>query len=191
MKTIRELMKNIFRDNRGNAAVEFVITFPVLLAFFFGAVSTFDAFRASRLISQASTTVVDLITRETDLTDDKFDRMVTVAESLAGRYATASDFVVSVTSISNPDDPDDAATLAIDWTKATDEDFEIEDTDLAGIDLPGIAEGDSVIFVRVRADYEPPLVSKFTDSFNFRYDTVRRARFVQNIPYPEATPDDD
>ncbi len=177
-------LQNKHVNERGSAGVEFALVLPMMMLAFFGAVTVFEAIRASRMISQASTTVVDLVTRQAEMTEGSFDLMVATAETIVGDYAANSSLEVTVTSILNPNDDDDLEEYEVGWSLATDSDNEIETEDLDLYTLPTISEGDSIIFVLVTAQFESAIVTKYiTSPIKMTRLAIRRPRFEQVVPF--------
>jgi Flp pilus assembly protein TadG len=175
--------RNMRRDQSGTAAAEFALVLPVLIVIFVASMSLFDAFRAKRLISQAATTVVDLATRATVMNDNRRDELYDVAAAIAGDYIDVDDYEISVTSIVNEFDTDDDDTLTVAWSFSNVSKAKLKDKDLKGIDLPTIAEGDSMVLVYVQASYAPPVLAGYVKGISFQQAAIRRPRFIQQIPY--------
>lgn len=173
----------IWRREDGVSVIEFALIFPVLLAGFIGTVGVFDAMRASRLMTQAATTVVDLVTRQTEMDDETFDQLIMTAEAIVGTYAINSDFEVVMTSVINPLDPEDADDLEVSWSESTNDDLALETEDLAALNLPSLAEGDTLVMVSVSAGYTPTYATGYIQPIDMRYTAIRRPRFVQQLTY--------
>lgn len=177
------------KGERGTAGVEFAIVLPMMILAFVGSFSVFQGVRASRLISQASTTVVDLVTRQAEMTDGSFTLMASTAEAIVGSFVESSSLDVTVTSILNPDDEDDALDYEVQWSLSTVTDGELETSDLAQINLPGIAETDTVILVSVKGRYKPKIAPMFVGPMLMKRTAIRRPRFSQSIAYVPPTGD--
>lgn len=182
------ILARFFRERRGTAATEFALVFPVMVMAYFGAVSSFEGFRARQAVTKASTTVVDLITRSQAMTEDRRDSLYEVADSLVGTKADMSP-TVTFTSVSNPiSDPDEDARV-IDWSYSNDSQTLIEEEeDLAALALPEIPKGNSVIIARVYIEHTPRFkLGGIFSKQNMVQITYRRPRFVLRIPTEVGT----
>ncbi|WP_306141538.1 hypothetical protein [Roseibium sp. MMSF_3412] len=176
------LPKSLLRDCSGVAAVEFALVLPFLVLVLINVVSFFDGFRGDKIISKTTGVVVDLVTRDKGaIDDDKFTELVNIATALTGKYAVSAEFTVVVASIRNVFDVDEDDELELVWSRSNVDDAVLEQGDLDELDLPFVAEGDSVIYVLVQAQYKPMLVNELLGTFTLSDNQVRRPRFVSEI----------
>ncbi|MEL7528077.1 MAG: hypothetical protein AAFN16_20050 [Pseudomonadota bacterium] len=176
------LPENFPRDCAGVAAVEFALVVPFLVLVLINVVSFFDGFRGDKTISKTTGVVVDLVTRDKGaIDDDKFTELVAVATALTGKYAVNSEFTVVVASIRNVFDVDEDDELELAWSRSNVDEAVLEQDDLDELDLPVIAEGDSVIYAHVQAQYKPMLINELIGTFTLSDNQVRRPRFVSEV----------
>lgn len=174
--------KNFPGDRAGVAAVEFALVLPFLILILINVVSFFDGFRGDKIISKTTGVIVDLVTRDKGpIDDDKFTELAAVATALTGKYALNSEFTVVVASIRNVFDVDEDDELELVWSRSNVDEAVLEQDDLDELDLPVVAEGDSVIYVLVQAQYKPMLVNELLGTFTLSDNQVRRPRFVSEI----------
>ncbi|MEM9106675.1 MAG: hypothetical protein AAGC96_13560 [Pseudomonadota bacterium] len=174
--------KNFKNDRDGIAAVEFALVLPFLVLILINVVSFFDGFRGDKIISKTTGVVVDLVTRDKGPIDDAaFEELVAVATALTGKYAVSSEFTVVVASIRNVFDVDEDDALELVWSRSNVDDAVLEQEDLDELDLPLVAEGDSVIYALVQAQYKPMLVNELIGTFTLSDHQVRRPRFISEI----------
>lgn len=170
------------QDRRGTAALEFAIVAPMLIvSLYFPAISSYEGVRASRSVNYASTTVADLLSRQSVLTEEARDRMFTTAGVLMSNADEVQKLVITVASVSNPvGGPEDEAPV-LDWSYSNEDEYAFEEGDIESIDLPVIADGDSVIIARVSALYKPRFVPKGLAELTLEETAFRRPRFVLRI----------
>lgn len=171
-----------YRENQaGTAAVEFSLIFPVLLFGYLGAVSAFGAYRAQSAVTRASTTIVDLVTRESQINEMSRDRIFAVADAML-TDVTNGTVSVTFTSISNPiSEPEEEARI-LDWSYSSVSGDELDEADIEKLDLPTIAKGDSIIVSRISVPYKPQFLLETFSEVNLVYTTYRRPRFILRIP---------
>jgi len=188
-KNIKNIVKSAVRlkDDSGAVAMEFALIMPVLIAFYFGGVSMYDAMRASHQTATVAVTLADLSTRVIDMNDDKRDALFNSGRALMSKWPSETDYSISITSIINPTeanngDPD--VLRAVSWSEATDESAKLTDADLPRFDLPTIAEGDSLVIIEVKGTYRPQHSILGTQgNFDITRSSVRRPRFVSEVHY--------
>lgn len=102
-KSIRDAAR--FADCRaGMAATEFALLFPVLLIILFGVVEGADALSASRRVSLAANTLVDLASQENELMEDSLDDLFKGVEQIV--EADGAPLDVRLVSVVADDDGD-------------------------------------------------------------------------------------
>lgn len=178
-----DALSSLKNDKKGVAAVEFAMVVPLILLLLLGSVGLFDLYNGSRSIERGAATVVDLVSRQSEMEDDKFDLLIATSESLIGRYAEGAGFELVVSSIENVFDSDDDPTLTVAWSKSNVESKEIEDSDLVDYELPAVPEGGSIILVSVRNSYTPYVTTDAVGLVEFERNSVRRPRFVESVEY--------
>ena len=63
------LTRNVLRDRRGSAAVEFAFIVPIVLALYFGMVEATQALLANRRAGAVTTAIGDLVTQQAQVTN--------------------------------------------------------------------------------------------------------------------------
>ena len=175
------------KDESGAVAMEFALIMPVVIAFYFGGVSVYDAMRASHQAATVAVTLADLSTRAIDMNDDKRDALFNSGRALMSKWPSDTDFTISVTSVINPSEANNADPDVIQevvWSEATDDSAKLTNADLARFDLPTIAEGDSLVIVEVTGTYRPQhSILGAQGNYDIQRNSVRRPRFVSEIHY--------
>jgi Flp pilus assembly protein TadG len=172
-------------DQKGAAALEFAFVVPVLLVFMLGGIGLFDGFKGARSFESGAATIVDIVTRQSEMDDDQIELMIATSKALIGSYADSSDFTISITSVKNEFDSVDDPTLSVGWSKANIASAEVIDEDLVGFNIPTIPEGNSVILIVTSASYSPYVTTDKVGIINYYKSVIRRPRFVDNIEYVE------
>lgn len=87
------------RDRRGNAAVEFALVVPLMLALFFGTVEFSSAVSAQRKVVLAARTMSDLVSQSSVVDDNDLTNFYKAAQSIMYPFPTSPDFKVRITSL--------------------------------------------------------------------------------------------
>lgn len=179
----RSILMAFGKDSKGIAAIEFGLVLPVIVMILMGFIALYDGMSGSRSIDHGASTIVDLVTRQNEMDDEKFDLLFATSQSLIGKYSDGDNYIVTITSVENVFDSSADSTLSVGWSKSNVTSAELDDSDLANFELPAIPEGGSVILVNIRVNYTPYISTDEVSLFEFTRDVVRRPRFLDNIPY--------
>jgi len=145
----RLVMQKILGCQKGVAAVEFAIILPLLLLILFGAVSGFQLYKRDKSVDYAASTVVDLISRFSEISTTDRDAILAIPEVL-----TSSDDGVVQTRIANIEFRD--SQYFVRWSR--DKNWShLTNADLSGLSLPVIGEYDTLLYVEVRVKFSSPL----------------------------------
>ena len=179
----------------GVASIEFAMVVPVLVTLLVGSLGAFDSYRATRLMTVTASTLVDVVTRQGEITEETQESLIVTAKSLLGSYAEKMPLTLAFVSVYRPtDDPlpadDDVQTLAVDWFHVhqdgvAEPDIEAADI-LATVSVPILTPGDSVVVVSLAASYKPMIGQAFFDGLVLRKTAIRRPRFVQRLQLTEG-----
>lgn len=172
------------RDRGGVAAIEFALVFPLLIVFLTGSLSLYDGLRGSRVYGQAATTVSDLVTRQTAMSDALLTDMFATAEALTGQYSRVSDYRISITSVVNEFDSRGNPDLSIGWSRGNVSGAALTLDDLGEFDLPDLFEGESVILVVMSGTYTPFIWADAVGQISYQRHSLRRPRFIPVIQFP-------
>lgn len=88
-----------FRENSGNAAIEFAFIVPLMLALFFGTVEFSSAVSAQRKVVLATRTMSDLVSQSSVVDDNDLTNFYKTAAAIMYPFPTSPDFKVRVTSL--------------------------------------------------------------------------------------------
>jgi Flp pilus assembly protein TadG len=80
--------KNLRRDIRGMAAIEFALLFPFMLLMFFGTIEAADGVAVDRKVSILARTLSDLISQASTVTSTDFSNAYLIGASVMTPYAS-------------------------------------------------------------------------------------------------------
>lgn len=178
------------RSQRGLAATEFAVLLPMTLTLLFGAVTVYDAFRGTRLMTTAVSTTIDVASRQQVMTSDVINELYDTAEVLMGSFAEDMDFEISYGSVTRPigdANADANQTLVMDWffSRRFDDTPSTRTYQLVidRMTIPTLSPGDSVLFAEYLATYDPTFLGDYSGSYSFVRTATRRPRYVQRVLY--------
>ena len=111
-KRPRGAVRRFGRSQQGATLIEFALVLPIMIMLFIAVVEFGEAFSVSRKISNAASTVSDLISQENTVTNAKLQDIAIVASEIVKPYRTAPFSLRVISIIAN--DTNTAATVA--WT---------------------------------------------------------------------------
>jgi hypothetical protein len=176
-------------DERGAIAVEFALVAGFLFMVLLVSVSLYDAYRAGRRMDYTAGAIADLTTRMAFVTPDSIDDLFATGRILLEQAGPSADLDILIAGISNPvgngirgDGSGNPNDLALDWSFSTSSSLSITQSQLAGLTLPDIFDGEGVALVRIEGDYNVLFpVAGLQSSFNFTRQAVRRPRFSDRV----------
>lgn len=184
MKTMRTKFLSFLHNTKGIAAVEFALVLPIFMTLVFGAYGLYFMMKNGDSVDRSTAVIADLVSRELNMTDAKLNRFINVSKALSGSVGNDDTYKIIITSVFNEFDSDGDDELTIRWSLSNKIDEKIELSDLEDLDIPSIAEGDSIIIVTTEVDYEPFFLKGIVDEVvTFDGYAVRRPRFVPLLTY--------
>ena len=103
----------LWRDQRGVAAVEFALILPVLLLLYFGSIETASLYSADRRVANVAGTMGDLISRAKDtITESQITDYFQAASGIMQPYATGT--LTQVVSLLNVDED---GVVTVEWSR--------------------------------------------------------------------------
>ena len=141
-------LSKIFRDEGGNATIDFALVLPIMLVLFIGVVEATNVLRLDRKVVAAAQTTADLVSQRREVTDAQLNDILTAAELILEPFAAAA-HSVGIVGVRYDDATGDPT---IDWTKSKNGGAAPDAlTQAVGLGEPG----DGVIVVRVAYSYTP------------------------------------
>jgi Flp pilus assembly protein TadG len=167
----------VFKDDSGNALVEAVLVFPVLIILFFGVSELCEGFTASRRVEAAAYTAADLVARLRTVNSADLMALKTMIDETIKPLPVASVGLV-VTSVVA--DADNVTTVA--WSDALGPGVTAyaanSPIDLpAGVTLPNT----TIIFSQVRYAFQSTLSTLIVGPVQLRAEAYQRPRFAIEV----------
>lgn len=184
IRKILETAGFVRRDESGGVTVEFVLMIPLLLWGMMATMAFFDAFRTKYSAQKATTTIADMVSRETTtLSGDYVDGLQTVFQTLTYQNANPGLRLTVV----KYDEADDAIELV--WSEVRGDSPQAwTDGNLDDIAarMPIMEDGDRFIVVETFSDYFyrfQPMLSRVLEDFEVETYATISPRFAPTICY--------
>jgi Flp pilus assembly protein TadG len=175
------LARRLRRDRRGVAAVEFAMIFPIMAMLFIGAVEFSQALTVDRRVTQAASSVADLIARSPDsgMTAAEVDGAIRIIEQLIEPY-DLSRLSVQVISVRARAGSSGGMTYTVDWSRdsAGGTPFSAGTPYTGQLDTALLdREGSTVIVGVATYNYVPLIFNHFiTEAFDLREEFFLKPR---------------
>jgi Flp pilus assembly protein TadG len=88
-RQLRGAARRFGSSEQGVSMLEFVLVFPIMILLFIALVEFGEAFSINRKISNAASTVSDLVSQESSVTNVELQDIATIADELVKPYRTA------------------------------------------------------------------------------------------------------
>lgn len=175
---VRQTLVKWVSDQRGLAATEFALIFPILIMLLLGTIELGQGIMANQKTIMASQIVSDLLTRTESVTDDQLEEAMR-----AGRLAldpfNPDDVGFDIVSISfEPDehDDDEVETIVV-WRETDNMDGREKDEEDIIEDVESLKlVHDGLLIVYVRFPYRPLFGTRFVGTLNMMEHTFARGR---------------
>lgn len=145
---LRNLIKRLRRDERGGASVEFVIAVPLIMFWFAGSYTIYDAYASSTRALKATYAVADILSRQVTVDEDYIDDMNMLFSNIMGQ--TTDQTMVRVTSVRKVEDG-----YELDWSDASGSGAPLLLQDLPEDLIPIMIEEETVILVEAYTPFSP------------------------------------
>lgn len=175
--TLLARLRRFGRATGGLAALEFALIAPMMVFVLFGSVELIDALGANRRAQNATSSIADVVARDTEVSTDEINGLWAAVDVLM--FPDSGDgMAVCVASVSI----DDRGRSSVVWNR-TDGGFG-GCPSTAGSNLPAAMRrpNTSVIIAETRYRYQPPLGFLYEGNFDMRHTVYRRSRLVDPIP---------
>lgn len=178
----KNLVSRFIRDQKGDASLEAVIVFPILLVIFAASWVYFDVMRQTAINQKANYTIGDILSRETEMVDETY---IDNAQNLLYHLAQAEgdDVDLRVTVVQFDASGDSAGSYGLVWSKARGDWSALNQGDISTYShrLPILAPGDQTILVETRDWYEPTVSFVGLDAFDISTYSFTRPRFAPQL----------
>ncbi|MCF6305175.1 MAG: pilus assembly protein [Rhodobacteraceae bacterium] len=156
IRNLAERLKHFQRDTGGSVTVEFVIWFPVLMFWLLGTIVFFDAFKARGNISAANATVADIISRNSEISDDYVTLLYNLQTAMLPRTSGNGLRISSIHFSVDPTVPSDPGSYSVDWSAiAGAATIELVDADIDFASLPNMYDGETILFIESSVPFVP------------------------------------
>ena len=178
----RRSPRAFWRDRRGATAVEFALIAPVLLVFYCGMAELTQAMMAQRRVTHVTSSIGDIVARETQLTDARRTDVFKVGGILMAPFPAAKLRMCLYSVISDANGRD-----VVDWVETSNSPSGCPADNAVVTDIPTtvLPASTSVIVSKASYDYDSPIKLISPNTITFRRifylrprvsDTVTRAK---------------
>lgn len=170
-------LRAFWRDRRGVSAVEFAFIAPVLLVFYCGMAELAEAMMAERRLSHVTSSVGDIVARDTRLTDARRNDIFQVGGVLMAPFPATKLHMCLYSVIS-----DAQGRRTVDWveTHNTPESCPADGAEVA-VDPAVLPANSSVIVSKASYDYESPIKLVMPNAIVFRRTFYLKPRLSETV----------
>ena len=144
--------RNILREKKGVAAVEFALIAPVIVLVFFGLIELCQGMNAKQRVESVASTSSDLVAQSTNMTPTAVNNVFEAANAILFPYPAGANITIVVSSlVENGTTPNSAKVV---WSRTKNGTARPVDSTLA-IPPGVITPGGSVIYAEVTYSFSP------------------------------------
>ncbi|MGF1629619.1 MAG: TadE/TadG family type IV pilus assembly protein [Kiloniellaceae bacterium] len=174
-----ESVRQILRDERGIAVVEFAFLLPIMLMLFVGVVEVTNLLRLERKVVSSAQTTADLITQRREVSNAQLNDILLAAELIFAPYPAAA---VSVGVVGVRFHPNTGAPT-VDWSRSQNGGSAPNALTVSqGLGQPG----DGVVVVRVTYSYSPVFFDFILSPMQIEETAVLRPRRSSYVEGPAS-----
>lgn len=156
MSLIHSRLKTFFHDDSASSTVEFVLWVPLLITWLLCIVVFFDAFKARSALISANATLADIVSRNSDITEDYMDLLQVMQSALLPKTNGGGIRITTILYVIDPDIPGDPGTHSVIWSAVTGTmSTELEDEDIPLASLPDMYTSEMVVLIESTVPYQP------------------------------------
>lgn len=174
MRRAQRSLRAFLRDRSAVSAIEFCIIAPVLVALFLGSITLFIGYSDSVTAEKASFTVADILARKTTVNTADLQVMDSLFQAMLPPSHGLTTFRISSVTMAN-------GKLDVAWSWPRSPLAPLKKTELPGMKLPLVAEGDSVIVLETTAAYAPFVASVGLKAGRYDNMVANRPRYTSAI----------
>ncbi len=149
-------LKHALHDSSGSITVEFVIWFPLLMFWLLGTIVFFDGFKARSNLSTANSTIADIVSRTSEITETNVTEYQNLQTGMLPRTTGNGLRISSIQFAIDPTIPGDPGSYTVEWSAVAGAATEVlvdEEIDIAS--LPNMYDGEILIFVESSVPFQP------------------------------------
>lgn len=163
-------------DERGSVTMEFVVWIPFLLFWFVISVVYFDAFKSRNDASKAAHTIADILSRQSEVTDDFVTELAALQANLLPRAPDGAWMRISSIRYNATEDDHEVV-----WSDPIGSEEELDPENIRTSILPAMADLDTVVLIELFVPYFPFADWAGFDARVWTISIVARPRFVSSI----------
>ncbi|MCF6306271.1 MAG: pilus assembly protein [Rhodobacteraceae bacterium] len=149
-------IKHSMQDSSGSITVEFVIWFPVLMFWLLGTIVFFDFFKARSNLSTANATIADIISRNSEVTDDYITLLHNTQTAMLPRTSGNGLRISSIQFTIDPAIPAHTGDYTVEWSAIRGGALDVlVDADIDVASLPNMYDGETLLFVESSVPFVP------------------------------------
>lgn len=172
---LRNLVRNLARDQRGVSAVEFAMLLPLMLTMYFGSIEVSQGISIDRKISLTARTVTDLASQVTSINNADMSNLLQASAAVISPYpASPLSVTVSLVTI----DANSKATIA--WSDTLNGTARAKGS---AVTLPGalLVANTSLVWGEVQYLYKPTIGYTITGTVTLKDQLYMRPRLSDTI----------
>lgn len=169
-----KLFKRYKDDDKGILAVDFMMSLPLLLLWIFASITVFDGFVKYNKMVKATATVTNLISRLEVTSNEELSNIYWLFREIA--VAKEENSGMRVTSVKQ-----ESGVPTIHWSHPLGNVSAMSDGDSALSSVPPLVDGDYIMLLETRLNYEPLIDWDFFPSTTFRIDQPFVLRFTGKL----------
>ena len=169
------ILGRIFSDRRGVSAVEFALIFPLMIAFYFGAIESTNMLTANRRVTSVAYTAADITAQAISIGDADMTDIFTASSAILRPFSTTPLSIRISSVVANSNGVNKVA-----WSDG----YQIAGRSVnstmtlpAGLTTPGT----SVIVAEVVYEYSSPISKTVTDTITFSDTAYLKPRRTAQI----------
>jgi Flp pilus assembly protein TadG len=171
-------LRHFIRARSGLAALEFALIAPMMILLLFGSVELIDAVDASRRAQNATSSLSDVVARDTAVSDAEVAGLWSALDILMFPD-NGSGMAVRITSIRIVSSTE----ARVEWSEVRNSGFSaLAKNTAVSLPSPMMVPGSSIIRTETIFSYHPPLNFLFAATVPITHTSYRRSRLVDPIP---------
>lgn len=171
-------LAGFWRDRRGVSAVEFALIAPILILFYFGMDQLTEAMMAQRRLSLLTSSIGDVVARDTQLTDARVADVFKVGTVLMTPFPTTTLRMCLVSVVSDANGRD-----VVSWVEKSNSPTNCPTAGAVLTTIPAsvLPASQSVIMSKASYDYTFPFKIISSDTLTFRRTYYLRPRLSDQV----------
>jgi Flp pilus assembly protein TadG len=175
----RRSLRDLPREQAGNALIEAALVFPILLGLFLGVSEFSEGFTASRRLQASAHTAADLVARMQTVTSQDLDGIKVMIDETIKPYSLETLGVVVTSVVADPQNP---GTTLVAWSEARGTGVSAHAVGAALVLPAGLAPPNtSVILAEVKYSFRSTLSTMIVGPVPMQAQAYQRPRFALQV----------